>query len=418
MSDRFVDPAVAGERFHRLKIVTEHSRSAAPRGASRSGRGGPRRGSVEEEPGRDLRSHAAEQARPLRPAVPGTHRQLRDGRGHARGAAPSRGSIRRTARRTRAQGAHPSRRAVTDPPRRIAVVGPTASGKSAVALAVAEQLGHTELLSIDSMQVYRGMDIGTAKPSPAERARVPHHLLDLVDPSCDFTVAEFQREYRLAAADIAGRGQRAILVGGTGLYHRAVVDDLDLPGEWPAIRVRSARRGGSARTRTALRRDSPRSTRRQRRRSSPPTRAASCARSRCARAAGVRSARSALVSTSIRRRRSCRSASVGTATCWRRGSNSASMRCSTPVSSTRCACCVPRGLSRTAAQALGYKEILAHLDGAQPLSESVEQIVVRTRQFAVRQLRWFQRDPRVRWVDVAGDPVAESGPIVAAALDA
>ena len=65
-----------------------------------------------------------------------------------------------------------------------------------------EQLGHTELMAVDSMQVYRGMDIGTAKPSPASGRAVPHHLLDLVDPSCDFTVAEFQREYRLAAADI------------------------------------------------------------------------------------------------------------------------------------------------------------------------------------------------------------------------
>jgi tRNA dimethylallyltransferase len=76
------------------------------------------------------------------------------------------------------------------------------------------------------------------------------------------------------------------------------------------------------------------------------------------------------------------------------------------------------GLSRTAAQALGYKELLAHLDGAQSLAESIEQIVVRTRQFAVRQLRWFQRDPRVRWVDVTNDPVAESGPVVAALLEA
>src|SRR4029078_11006179 len=86
------------------------------------------------------------------------------------------------------------------------------------------------------MQVYRGMYIGTAKPSPDERARVPHHLLDLVDPTDDFTVAEFQRAYRGAAAALAERGQRAILVGGTGLYPRAAIDDLDLPGEWPAIR--------------------------------------------------------------------------------------------------------------------------------------------------------------------------------------
>jgi tRNA dimethylallyltransferase len=101
--------------------------------------------------------------------------------------------------------------------RLIAVVGPTASGKSAVAMSVAEELGDVELISIDSMQVYRGMNIGTAKPSPAERGRVPHHMIDLVDPSDDFTVAEFQREYRRVLADIAVRGKAAILVGGTGL---------------------------------------------------------------------------------------------------------------------------------------------------------------------------------------------------------
>ena len=132
---------------------------------------------------------------------------------------------------------------MTDPPvgalgaTRVSLIGPTASGKSAVAMAVADQLGDVELVSVDSMQVYRGMDIGTAKPTPAERARVPHHLIDLVDPSEDFSVAEFQRAYRTVIGDLQTRGKRALLVGGTGLYHRAVVDDLDIPGEWPEIRA-------------------------------------------------------------------------------------------------------------------------------------------------------------------------------------
>ncbi|MGA1053200.1 MAG: tRNA (adenosine(37)-N6)-dimethylallyltransferase MiaA, partial [Ilumatobacteraceae bacterium] len=123
-------------------------------------------------------------------------------------------------------------------PVRVAVVGPTASGKSAVAMAAARALGDVELISVDSMQVYRGMDIGTATPTPAERAEIRHHLLDLVDPSDEFTVAEFQRLYAEALADIAERSRRAILVGGTGLYHRAVIDGLDLPGEWPDLRRR------------------------------------------------------------------------------------------------------------------------------------------------------------------------------------
>ena len=300
--------------------------------------------------------------------------------------------------------------------RAVAVVGPTASGKSAVALAAAEGRGDVELMSIDSMQVYRGMDIGTAKPSPDERVRVPHHLLDLVDPTQDFTVAEFQREYRAAVADIAARGKRAILVGGTGLYHRAVIDDLDLPGEWPAIRADLLAEADvlgpiplHARLATldpaAAARIEPTNTRRivralevcegsGRRFSSfgpgldvyPPSPIVQI---------GLRWDRDVLAARIEQRVRAMIDAGL-----------------LDEVRALRAT-----GMSRTAAQALGYKELLAHLDGGQPLAESVEQIVVRTRQFAVRQLRWFQRDPRVRWVDIAHDPVAEALPIVAAALD-
>src|SRR5690606_6586492 len=87
------------------------------------------------------------------------------------------------------------------------------------------------------MQVYRGMDIGTAKPTPAERAEVRHHLIDVADPWEDFTVAEFQALFRQALADIERRGHRALLVGGTGLYLRAVVDDLEIPGRFPETRA-------------------------------------------------------------------------------------------------------------------------------------------------------------------------------------
>ena len=104
-------------------------------------------------------------------------------------------------------------------------------------MAAARTLGDVELVSIDSMQVYRGMDIGTAKPTAAERAEVPHHLLDLVEPTQDFTVADFRDAFTEALVQIAARGHRAVLVGGTGLYHRVVIDDFDLPGQWPAIRA-------------------------------------------------------------------------------------------------------------------------------------------------------------------------------------
>src|SRR5207253_3564911 len=109
----------------------------------------------------------------------------------------------------------------------IAIVGPTASGKSALAMRVAERLGG-EIVSADSRQVYRGMDIGTAKPTAEERARVPHHLIDVVDPGERYDVLRYQRDGRAALADIRARGRIALVVGGTGLYVRALLDGLDV----------------------------------------------------------------------------------------------------------------------------------------------------------------------------------------------
>ncbi|HEX8769837.1 MAG TPA: isopentenyl transferase family protein, partial [Acidimicrobiales bacterium] len=108
--------------------------------------------------------------------------------------------------------------------RHLALVGTTASGKSALALEVARALGDIEIVSVDSMQVYRGMDIGTAKPTPSEQACVPHHLLDLADPWENYSVARFQRAAAETLNSIEARGRRGLLVGGTGLYFQAVVD--------------------------------------------------------------------------------------------------------------------------------------------------------------------------------------------------
>ena len=119
----------------------------------------------------------------------------------------------------------------------VALVGPTASGKSALALAVAAQLGDVEIVSVDAMQVYRGMDIGTAKPTAAEREAVVHHVIDVVDPHEDYAVARYQRDAIAALDDIAARGKRALLVGGTGLYLRAVVDRLEIPGQFAEVRA-------------------------------------------------------------------------------------------------------------------------------------------------------------------------------------
>ncbi|HSH60539.1 MAG TPA: tRNA (adenosine(37)-N6)-dimethylallyltransferase MiaA, partial [Acidimicrobiales bacterium] len=118
-------------------------------------------------------------------------------------------------------------------------MGPTATGKSALAMELARRLHGppVEIVSADAMQVYRGMDVGTAKPSAEDQAEVRHHLIDVVDPHEDFSVARFQAKARKALADIEARDARALVVGGTGLYVRALVDGLELAGQWPAIRA-------------------------------------------------------------------------------------------------------------------------------------------------------------------------------------
>ncbi|HEV7653652.1 MAG TPA: tRNA (adenosine(37)-N6)-dimethylallyltransferase MiaA [Mycobacteriales bacterium] len=121
--------------------------------------------------------------------------------------------------------------------RLVALVGPTATGKSALAVELAERLGG-EVVNADSMQLYRGMDVGTAKPTAAERRGVPHHLLDVWDVTERASVADYQKLARAAVEDVLGRGRIPFLVGGSGLYVRAVVDQLEFPGTDPALRAR------------------------------------------------------------------------------------------------------------------------------------------------------------------------------------
>ncbi len=299
-------------------------------------------------------------------------------------------------------------------PVRVAVVGSTASGKSAVAMAAAGRLGDVDLVSVDSMQVYRGMDIGTAKPTAAERAEVRHHLLDLVEPTADFAVADFRDACAAALEQIARTGRRALLVGGTGLYHRVVIDDFDLPGQWPALRSELEAETNTADLFDRLQQLDP------------------------------------VAATKIEpgnRRRIVRALEV----CLGSGQPFSSfgpgvdeyppsdveqigVRWPREVITDRIAERVRRmvddglvdevqtlartGLSRTAAQALGYKEILAMSSGQMSEDEAIATIITRTRQFAVRQERWFRRDPRVRWIDVEHDAVAEVTPAVIEALNA
>jgi tRNA dimethylallyltransferase len=305
-------------------------------------------------------------------------------------------------------------------PAPVALVGPTASGKSRVALAVAEApgplAGRVELLSVDSMAVYRGMDIGTAKPSPAARARVPYHLLDLVDPGQEFTVQEFQAAARAALAGVAGRGHRALLVGGTGLYLRAVVDDLEFPGRYPDQAGRLTREldaagpPGSQGERLALARLHARLQ------ALDPVaagRIGTANRRRLVRALEVTEGSGRPFSSfgpGLGAYPPSRVRLVGVrpdpdATDRRIAERVDAMMDAGFLDEVRRLAAAPGGLSPTARQALGYRELLGHLEDGVPLAEAVAETVRRTRAFARRQWAWFRRDPRIVWVGPDDDPV-------------
>jgi tRNA dimethylallyltransferase len=293
--------------------------------------------------------------------------------------------------------------------RHLALVGTTASGKSALALAMAHHDPALELVSVDSMQVYRGMDIGTAKPTPADRAEVRHHLLDLADPWESFTVARFQRDFRAAVDDIEARGKRALLVGGTGLYFRAAVDDLTIPGEFPGVRAELEAEPDTAALHTRLTELDPVAAGRM-----EPTN-----RRRVIRALEVTvgsgqpfsSFGPGLEAYPETRFRLLGLALPAEVVAARIEARYQQQIADGFVDEVRRLAASPKGLSRTAAQALGYRELLAHVAGETTLDAALEEAVNRTRRFARRQRSWFRRDPRIQWF-AAHDPAELAAPLV------
>lgn len=290
------------------------------------------------------------------------------------------------------------------PGRHAALVGATASGKSALALAIARQHPNVELVSADSMQVYREMDIGTAKPSPAERAEVPHHLIDIVDPAEEYTVARFQRDVDAALDEIEARGHRALLVGGTGLYVQAVVDALDIPGRYPAVRAElEAEADTEALHRRLAELDPVAATRME------PTN-----RRRVVRALEVTLGSGRPFSSygpGLGRYPPTPFVLLGVGLPrpvldHRIDERYDAQLAAGFVDEVRVLAARPGGLSATARQALGYRELLAHVEVGVPLEEAVEAARRRTRRFARRQERWFRRDPRIRWHDASDNPMA------------
>jgi tRNA dimethylallyltransferase len=281
----------------------------------------------------------------------------------------------------------------------LALVGPTASGKTEASIELARRLD-AEVLLIDSMTVYRGMDVGTAKPSPEERGEVAHHLVDVAEPTEGFSVATFQRLAREAIADIRDRGRAAMLVGGSGLYYRAVVDDLEFPGTDPEVRRgldAEARAIGAERLHERLSDLDPEAAAKM-----EPANARRVVRALevaaitgrpfssfaegwdsypegRVRAAGVRVPPEILLTRIEERAR--RQLEGGLLEETRRLLESGAE----PM--------------LTASQAIGYAEAAEHLAGGVTLEEAVERITRRTRALARRQMAWFKRDPRIRWFD-------------------
>lgn len=284
----------------------------------------------------------------------------------------------------------------------VAVVGPTATGKSDLSLDLAQSLD-AEIVNADAFQLYRGMDVGTAKLAPHERRGIPHHQLDVLDVDEEASVAAYQEAARADLERIAAAGRRAVVVGGSGLYVRALLDELSFPGTDPAVRAELERRAEAEGTGAlfaelerldpaAAERIEPRNTRRIVRAleviqitgapfsaSLPPGRYAVPA---------------VQIGLEMPRETLDERIEARTAAMWRAGL----------VEEVRAL--APR-LGRTASRAVGYAEVLAHLRGELDEDAARDAVVTSTRRLVRRQQSWFRRDERITWLDALAPDLAE-----------
>jgi tRNA dimethylallyltransferase len=284
----------------------------------------------------------------------------------------------------------------------VVLAGPTASGKSEVALLLAEQLGG-EIVSVDSMQVYRGMDIGTAKPSSADRTRVPHHLIDIADVTEPFDAAQFAAAAHAAVADIEARGKRAILCGGTGLYFKAFFGGV---GTAPAAETELRHTLESLPLEELLRELAERD---------PVTHATIDRRNPRRVIRAVEVIRQTGRPFSEQKSNWTSSNSTPPVFVLRRATEDLHNRINERVDAmfakgllNETRRLLERGLAsnRTAMQALGYRQVVAHLGGECSLAETIELIKLRTRQFAKRQMTWFRGQLKPEWIDVTANETA------------
>lgn len=290
---------------------------------------------------------------------------------------------------------------------RLAIVGTTASGKSKLAMTIAEKIGGFEIVSLDSMQIYKRMDIGTAKPTREEQAIIPHHMIDIVEPQEEYTISQFQVDAQSAIDAIEGRGILPLLVGGTGLYLRTIIDELDIPGQFLETRQKLESNPNTAELYQKLSELDPLASTRM----EPNNRRRVIRALEVTIGSGMKFSsygpglsvykESAYQIIGLRRERAEIDRRIAARFDAQMGSGFLN-ECERLLDTKD-------PLSRSASQALGYKHLFHYLKGECSLDEAVEEAIKDTKKFARKQERWFRRDPRINWIDI-NDDVAESLP--------
>lgn len=285
--------------------------------------------------------------------------------------------------------------------RLICICGPTASGKTALSVALAKQL-HTEIISADSMQIYRGMDIGTAKPTAVERQGVPHHLLDICAPSEPFSVARYVELADAAAQDVLSRGMIPIVAGGTGLYMDALIECSTFSGDETDLSVREkyqrmAAEQGNAAVHACLAKVDPEGAERLH-----PNNL-----KRVIRALEVYEQTGMTIDAfnRLHKRPAPKYAALKIGICpaerqtlYDRIDRRVDQMLADGLLEETKRLLDSGALAGTAAQAIGYKELLGYLQGDAPLADCVALLKQRSRNYAKRQLTWLKRDDNIHWI--------------------
>ena len=300
----------------------------------------------------------------------------------------------------------------------VVLVGPTAVGKSALAVALAERFGEdgrqAEVINADSMLIYRGMDIGTAKPTAAERRNIPHQLIDILDVGQPGTVAEFQQLARTVIAGCRRRGVVPIVVGGSALYVRTIIDDFAFPGTDPRLRAHledELAQLGPQQLHARLAERDPQAA----------AKIESGNGRRTVRALEVLALTGRPFRASLPPHRYVLpdviqiGLDIDRATLDRRvAARVEAMWVAGVVAEVRALEAAGLRSGRTASRALGYRQVLDLLAGTIGEAEAKEQTIAATRRFARRQDSWFRKDPRIRWLRYDDPQLLESAYVLAA----